>query len=313
MRKFKSSKAIKLFAALILFLSSFTYMACSNSTSGASSDDEKSAESPDTPNTPADTGAKNNKSSNDAFLTYGVDINNKFRDLDPTSSAKHFSKSPSAPGKNVEKVKISSLDSPIPVYMWKDNDTIYYYADTPGKIYLDSDACLMFSGKKFETIDLSSFDTSKVTDMSKMFSACIKLTSLNLASFNTSNVTNMSLMFDNCVELTSLNLASFNTSKVTNMSQMFNWCGELTSLDLSSFDTSKVTDMSSMFYFNENLTTIEVSENFVTTKVTADTSMFEGCTSLKGGNNTSYNVDHIGKEYARIDKESEPGYFTLKQ
>ncbi|MCR5483356.1 MAG: DUF285 domain-containing protein, partial [Bacilli bacterium] len=44
---------------------------------------------------------------------------------------------------------------------------------------------------------------------------------LNLESFNTSNVTDMSQMFGDMSNLTSLDVSSFDTSKVTNMGKMF--------------------------------------------------------------------------------------------
>ncbi len=306
--------------------------------------------------------------SSDIILQSGSIFNIILMHVDPDNSAKNFMKSPTAPGENVTKYEISQSNSSKPVYMWKDGDTVYYYADTQdqtAKIYLNCDANQMFLGSHLETIDLSGLDTSNVTDMKYMFSHCVALTSLNLSSFNTSKVTDMSGMFQSCEKLTSLSLSNFNTSNVTdmqgmfyscgmltsldlsnfdtskvrNMRKMFVWCKnltslslsnfntsnvtdmyemfygckELTSLDLSSFDTSQVTNMAYMFDSNIKLTKIEVSENFVTTKVTEDEDMFKDCTSLKGGNNTSYNGGHIGKEYARIDKESEPGYFTLKQ
>ena len=83
------------------------------------------------------------------------------------------------------------------------------------------------------------FDTSKVTNMSYMFSNCYNLTSLDLSSFNTTNVTDMTQMFVEC-GLTSLDLSNFDTSKVTNMSYMFSYCYNLPSLDLSGWDISKV-------------------------------------------------------------------------
>ena len=52
----------------------------------------------------------------------------------------------------------------------------------------------MFSSSNATSLDLSSFDTSKVTDMSYMFCSS-KATSLDLSSFDTSNVTNMSDIF----------------------------------------------------------------------------------------------------------------------
>ena len=72
-----------------------------------------------------------------------------------------------------------------------------------------------------EKLDLSNFNTSKVTNMINMFAYCSSLTSLDLSSFDTSNVMDMRGMFSGCSSLTSLDLNSFNTSKVTNILQMF--------------------------------------------------------------------------------------------
>ena len=40
--------------------------------------------------------------------------------------------------------------------------------------------------------------------------------------------------------------------------------------------------------------------------------MFFGCTSLVGGNGTKFDASHIDSEYARVDTNDTPGYFTLK-
>ena len=66
------------------------------------------------------------------------------------------------------------------------------------------------------------------------------MTSLDLSSFDTSRVTEMSEMFDSCGKLSNLNLSGFNTSRVENMIGMFRGCPKLTRLDLSSFDFSNV-------------------------------------------------------------------------
>jgi surface protein len=81
------------------------------------------------------------------------------------------------------------------------------------------------------SLDVSSFDTSKVTNMYDMFYNCSALTSLDVSLFNTSNVTSMNYMFHNCKSLTSLNLSSFDVSKVTNMVNMFVNCSSLTDLN----------------------------------------------------------------------------------
>ena len=131
-----------------------------------------------------------------------------------------------------------------------------------------------------EKLDLSSFNTSKVTDMGYMFYECSSLTGLDLGSFNTSQVTDMSSMLSGCKSLTSLDLSSFNTSKLTDMRYMFSGCSSLTSLNLRSFNTSKVTDMSRMFSGCSSLASLDLS-SFNTSKVVIMQEMFYGCLKLQ--------------------------------
>ncbi|MDO5130107.1 MAG: BspA family leucine-rich repeat surface protein, partial [Prevotellaceae bacterium] len=87
-----------------------------------------------------------------------------------------------------------------------------------------------------------------------MFSGCYGLASLDLSSFNTAEVTNMSGMFGNCSALTSLDVSSFNTVKVTNMSAMFSDCSSLNKIYVSDdFSTDKVSSGSGMFDGCSNL------------------------------------------------------------
>lgn len=127
----------------------------------------------------------------------------------------------------------------------------------------------MFKGVSLTDLDVSTFDTSSVTDMNYMFSTCSLLTSLDLSNFNTSSVTNMSFMFHDCFKLQSL-IFNFDTSAVTNMRFMFYNCNSLTSLDLSNFDTSSVTDMNFMFGLLVSATNIILGPNlFKTSAVTS--------------------------------------------
>ncbi len=142
------------------------------------------------------------------------------------------------------------------------------------------DASYLFYGlDKLVNLDLSGFDTSKVTNMSSMFRVCEKLTSLDLSGFDTSNVTNMSRMFSYCEGLTSLDLGGLDTSKVTDMSGMFAGCKGLTSLDISKLDTSSVTSMVSMFTACRGLTSLDVSK-LDTRSVTNMSAMFDSCSRL---------------------------------
>ena len=103
-----------------------------------------------------------------------------------------------------------------------------------------------------------------------------------------------------------------NTSNVSLMTYMFYGCG-MTTLDLSSFNTANVTDMYRMFSGCSNLSTIYVSDGWDTKAVTRSDYMFYGCTSLVGGQGTTYDADHIDAEYAHIDGgPGYPGYFTQK-
>lgn len=114
-------------------------------------------------------------------------------------------------------------------------------------------------------------DTSKVTNMSSMFSDCSNLTTIPL--LNTSSVTDMFGMFSSCKNLTEISL--LDTSNVTNMNSMFSDCRNLTTIP--KLNTSKVTNMYFMFSGCTNLTTISLLDTSTTTNMT---SMFLDCPNL---------------------------------
>ena len=66
-----------------------------------------------------------------------------------------------------------------------------------------------------------------------------------------------------------------------------------------------------MFYSCANLRTIFADSGWSTAAVTYSSNMFSGCTSLVGGQGTTYSSSHVDKAYAHIDGgTSNPGYFT---
>ena len=162
----------------------------------------------------------------------------------------------------------------------QEEETVYLYcSDIESSGYND-----VFNGifekTNHKSISVIACDTENVTDMSKMFFKCSKLTELNLQNFNTTNVVDMEEMFVECSELTELNLQNFNTSNVTYMSKMFFECSKLTDLNLQNFNTSNVEDMSFMFYVCSSLKKLDL-KIFNTEKVTNMEEMFAGCGSLK--------------------------------
>ena len=176
-------------------------------------------------------------------------------------------------------------------------------------------AYAMYGLTQAKKIDVSSFDTSNVIDMSYMFTESNIEEIIGLDNFNTSKVTNMEGMFNAANGIQKLELSNFDTSNVINMSGMFCNSSNLTSLDLSSFDTSNVTNMEVMFAATPKLTVIYASEKFVITNVKDGFLgyLFSDSVNLKGGAGTTYDDSKVGKEYARIDGgPSNPGYFTAK-
>ena len=128
------------------------------------------------------------------------------------------------------------------------------------------------------------------------------------ASFAEYRPTSTACWFMACSSLASINgIENIKTDNVTDMSFMFEGCSSLTSLDLCNFNTENVTDMFGMFKNCSSLTAIYCNDVW---SVTSSSNMFLGCTNLVGGNGTVYDASHVDIEYARIDKEGQPGYFT---
>lgn len=160
-----------------------------------------------------------------------------------------------------------------------------------------TDMSRMFEGcSNLKRLDLSGFQTSKVTDMSWMFQCCSELVALNISHFDTSSVSTMRFMFSSCCALTELNLSFFNTSNVTIMGEMFSGCYSLTKLDVSGWDTSHVRDMSKMFNYCTKLRTLDVS-GFDTSNVQYMDHMFADCKSLTVLDVSQWNVSQLKSAY----------------
>ena len=236
-----------------------------------------------------------------AIMTEGPDFNTKLKALETaTDKIEHFKKSPIAPAASMNAVNIDDEESDYEIKLWLDptDKTAYYYSE-PEKVYLNTDSSSMFRSapseqnlKNILELDLSNFDTSKVTDMGYMFAEMHNLTSLDISNFDTSKVTNMRAMFDAMRNLTTLNLSNFDTSKVTNMRAMFNDMRNLTTLNLSNFDTSKVTDMRYMFAVTPNLTTLDLS-NFDTSQVTDMNAMLYSMHNLTTLNLSNFDTSKV--------------------
>ena len=135
-------------------------------------------------------------------------------------------------------------------------------------------------------LDISSWNTSNVTNMKYMFANCLKFNG-DLSSWNTSNVTNMEWMFAGCLKFNG-HLSKWNTGNVIDMKMMFMVCQKFNG-DLSSWNTGKVTNMQRMFYgcqkFNQDL-------SWNTGNVIDMEAMFLGCQKFNG-NISSWNTSNV--------------------
>ena len=166
---------------------------------------------------------------------------------------------------------------------------------------IDTSNCENFTFEEcvaLETADLSNLNTSKATDMSRMFHYDTSLKTLDLSSFDTSNVTTMQEMFWYCKSLESVNFGSIDTKNVGDMSSMFSGCESLKSVDFSRLDSSSIYSLSNMFRDCSSLTEVDLS-NF---DCFAHTSyMFSGCSNLRTVNIANLNKgDDCDEESCRL-------------
>ena len=85
-----------------------------------------------------------------------------------------------------------------------------------------------------KTVDLSSFKTPNLEDMSFTFQDCISLISIDLSNFIASKKVDPYGMFTNCNSLSYVNLRNFE-AEVKERSQIFYACPYITYIDISSF------------------------------------------------------------------------------
>ena len=184
----------------------------------------------------------------------------------------------------------------------------------------------MFYGSKTSKIDLSSFDTSNVVNMSGMFNSCTNINKLNLRNFDTSKVSNMVTMFYSATSLEEVNLDGFDLTSSTSGSNilggmfsgannlkrvsMKNWkipetfinaigcrasslCSEsLEYIDVTDWDLSKTKNLNGLF---GNLYAKEIKglETWDTQNIADMGNMFGAAKNLKSLNLSNFNTSKV--------------------
>ena len=219
-----------------------------------------------------------------ALMTTGIDFNTKIKTFETGGNRiEHISRSMTAPSSGINTVSLEDeVNSDYEIKAWYDvaTKTVYYYTDA--KIILNVDSNAMFHNLvNLTSLDVSSFDTSRVRGMGNMFFGDEKLVSLDLSNFDTRNLTNMDKMFYGMSSLTDLNINSFNTSNVTNMNALFYGMLNIENINISSFNTQNVTNMSHMFSGMHKLKQLQLPTTFDTSNVTDMSFMFAETHKLK--------------------------------
>lgn len=230
-----------------------------------------------------------------ALMTTGINFNTKLKTFETGGNKiEHIMRSATASSFGVNTVSLEDeANSDYEIKAWYDVATkaVYYYTDAE-KIILNVDSNAMFhSLVNLKSLDVASFDTSKVKGMGNMFFGDEKLVSLDLSNFDTQNLTNMDKMFYGMSSLTNLDISSFNTSNVTNMNALFYGMSNIENINISNFNTQNVTNMNHMFSGMHKLKQLQLPTTFNTANVTDMSFMFAQNHKLRtlnlGGLNTS--------------------------
>ncbi len=139
----------------------------------------------------------------------------------------------------------------------------------------------MFEDAGVTSLDLSSWDTSSITDMSSLFEGCAGLTSPDMDGWDCSEVSDMDSMFRDCSSLRSLSLQGWDVSSCLSFHAMFSGCSSMTSTgSLASWETGSCADFSSMFEACTKLRNIGSLQLWDASSATDMSHMFHGCSKL---------------------------------
>ena len=114
-------------------------------------------------------------------LLSGSNFNTILKSIGPNATSVVFTNT-AIPNDKISSATIASTDdSEVKTYMYLDGNTIYVSPEEDNAIiYANEDNSEMFIGcRNVTSLDLSNFNTSKVTSMREMFQNCTNLTTIN--------------------------------------------------------------------------------------------------------------------------------------
>ena len=194
-----------------------------------------------------------------------------------------------------------SVPGTVTAYLSADKTSLILAGNGYGLVFANKDSSGAFNNlpalKTVSNTDL--LDTRNATTMADMFNFDQKLANISVSTWNVSKVENMSNMFYSCDSLPSIDLKkntctakdgsgtyiAWNTSALKNTGGMFMDYGgpnhSLTTVDTTGWDTSKLEDASYMFMECRGLTTVKGIESWDVSSLKTANNMFQDCEALE--------------------------------
>lgn len=173
--------------------------------------------------------------------------------------------------------------------------------------------------EKITEINMSTWDTSKATNMEYMFSGCYSLKSIDIKFWNTSNVINMERMFQGCTNLEEIDLSRWNVNNVETFENMFGNCQKLKTVgDLSNWKFRNRSNLDRMFNFCSKLEFIGDISNWNISNVNNINKIFEYCENLKNvgdlNNWDVYTNDvYVIQAFTECDESIIPDWYNIQK
>ena len=203
-----------------------------------------------------------------------------------------------------------SVPGTVTAFLSADKKSLILAGNGYGLIFANEDSSGAFSSlTALKTVSNTELlDTRNATTMASMFNFDKKLTNISVSTWNVSKVENMSNMFYCCDSLPSIDLrpntctakdgagqyTAWDTVSLKNTGAMFMDYGgpnhSLTAVDTTGWDTSKLEDTSYMFMECRGLTAVKGIENWDVSSLKDAHNMFQDCQSLETINVADWNT-----------------------
>ena len=156
-------------------------------------------------------------------------------------------------------------------------------------------ASMFENSKSLTYLDVSSFNMSKVENMTSMFAGSDKNNLMQLIhiefgdNFDTSNVKTMERAFQYCAYIETIDAAKLDVSFCESLRAIFNYCYVLKNVDVSNWNLQSCKTLQAVFNYCHALEYVDVS-NWNTGTVENFRAMFQECYTLKNLNISNWNT-----------------------